>query len=112
MEKQAYPFPATAPLLYLVGMDEASRAWVFRTAIALRHAGIPTEIDYAMRSVKAQMREANRIGAPYVAVIGESEISSGQAQVKDMRQGTQESVEFGRLTEYLTMLRQRLSEGA
>lgn len=111
MEKNNYAFPSTAPLLYLVGMDEPSRAWVFHKAMELRQAGIATELDYASRSVKAQMREANKLGCPFVAVIGEREIAESQVQVKDMKQGTQESVEFGRLTEYFTTLRQREHKG-
>ncbi|MBR9974385.1 MAG: histidine--tRNA ligase [Bacteroidetes bacterium] len=111
MEKTQYQFPASAPLLYLVGMDDVSRSWVFHKAIELRQAGVAAEIDYASRSVKAQMREANKLGCPFVAIIGEREIAETQAQIKDMRKGTQESVEFGRLTEYFTTLRQREDGG-
>ncbi|MFZ1729254.1 MAG: histidine--tRNA ligase [Bacteroidota bacterium] len=100
MEKNGYAFPTSAPLVYLVGMDEASRAWAFRTAIAMRTKGIAIEIDYAGRSLKAQMREANKLACPFVAIVGESEMNAEQAQVKNMRQGTQESVEFTRLADY------------
>lgn len=111
LEKNGYAFPASAPLVYLVGMDEQSRAWAFRTAVGLRSQGVATEIDYAGRSVKAQMREANKLGCPYVAIVGENELAEERAQVKDMRQGTQESVEFARFAEYFTVLRQSESDG-
>lgn len=100
MEKNGYAFPTSAPTVYLVGMDEASRVWAFRTAIALRTQGISAEIDYAGRSLKAQMREANKLECCFVAIVGETEMAASQAQIKDMRKGTQESVEFARLTEY------------
>ncbi len=100
MEKNGYEFPVSTPTVYIVGMDDASRSWAFQTAIALRRKGIAAEIDYAGRSLKAQMREANKLSCPYVAIVGESELEAGQAQVKDMRKGTQESVEFTRLADY------------
>ncbi|MBE0645105.1 MAG: histidine--tRNA ligase [Bacteroidetes bacterium] len=102
MEKNGYVFPSSAPSVYLVGMDDASRAWAFRSAIDLRTKGIATELDYAGRSLKAQMREANKLACTFVAIVGESEMAAGQAQVKDMRKGTQESVEFSRLADYFT----------
>ncbi|MFA6232583.1 MAG: histidine--tRNA ligase [Bacteroidota bacterium] len=104
MEKNGFAFPTSSPLVYLVGLDESSRAWVFRTAIGLRTNGIATEIDYAGRSLKAQLREANKLACPFVVIVGESEMSAKQAQVKDMRQGTQESVEFADLTDYFTKI--------
>jgi histidyl-tRNA synthetase len=100
MEKNGYAFPVESPRVYLVGMDEESRSWAFRQAIILRRSGVPVELDYALRSVKAQMREANKLGARYVVLVGESEMMSSTAQVKDMQEGTQESVEFERLAEY------------
>ncbi len=103
MEKNGYAFPGFVPRIYLIGLDEASRSWAFRTAIDLRAKGIPTELDYAARSLKAQMREANKFGCPFVAIVGENEMAAGRAQVKDMGKGTQESIEFARLAEYLVM---------
>lgn len=102
LEKNGYAFPASEPLVYLVGMDDESRQWAFLTAMELRREGIATEIDYAGRSVKAQMREANKVGAKYVVIVGESEMASRTAQVKHMKEGTQEGVEFERLTSYFS----------
>ena len=100
MEKNEYEFPADRPLLYIVGMDERSRSWAFQAAVELRARGLRVEIDYAARSVKAQMREANRMESRYVIVAGESEMESGTVQVKHMAEGTQEAVEFDRIADY------------
>ena len=104
MEKNGYDFPASEPAVYIVGMDDDSRQWAFMKAMELRRAGIPAEIDYAARSVKAQMREANKLGARFVVLVGESEMQAAAAQVKNMREGTQESVEFDRLASYFSEL--------
>ncbi len=106
MDKNGYTFPEQSPRVYLVGMDENSRAWAFQQAVSLRRSGVSVELDYAERSVKAQMREANRLGARYVVLAGEAEMQTSTAQVKDMQEGTQESVEFERLAEYFIQVPQ------
>ncbi|MCB2204336.1 histidine--tRNA ligase [bacterium] len=104
LEKNGYDFPESVPLVYLVGMDDNSRAWAFQTAVQLRGKGIPAELDYAARSVKAQMREANRLNSRYVVLVGEEEMAASTAQVKDMAEGTQEGVEFEKLTDYFMQI--------
>ncbi|TET69485.1 MAG: histidine--tRNA ligase, partial [Candidatus Zixiibacteriota bacterium] len=47
------------------------------------------EIDYLDRSLKAQMREANRLGAKKVIIVGERELEEGVYEVKDMQTGEQ-----------------------
>ena len=84
--------PVNNPTVFLVGMDEASRAWAFRTAIELRSQGIPAETDYLERSVKAQLREANRQHAGFVIVVGGEELNSGSAKLKDMKTGEERPV--------------------
>lgn len=102
LEKKSYDFPTTGPLVYLVGMDDASRRWCFEQAVAFRRSGMAAELDYAGRSVKAQMREANKLSARYVMLVGESEMEASVAQVKDMQEGTQEEVAFDALVSYFS----------
>lgn len=78
-----------APDVFLVSADEAGKAWVFSAAMRLRRAGIDCEIDYLDRSMKAQMREANRQMCRYVAVVGEREIQEQQIALKEMSSGEQ-----------------------
>jgi histidyl-tRNA synthetase len=56
----------------------------------LREAGIRCDCDFVGRSVKAQMREANRQNARFALVLGESELADGTISVKDMAASTQE----------------------
>lgn len=88
LEKQGTP-PAVAsgPTLFFVTTDDAAQRWAFQKAIELRAKGISVELDYLGRSVKAQMREANRQQARYVVVIGSNELSTGKAKLKDMKTG-------------------------
>lgn len=86
---------------YLLGMDEKSREKAFLLATELRRAGVSAETDLMERSVKAQFKYADKIGAHCVAVIGESELSEGAAEVKDMKTSASEKVNFKELAQYL-----------
>jgi histidyl-tRNA synthetase len=97
LDKTGYSFPEPSLDLYIVGMDDASRKWAFETAALLRNKGVSVEIDYADRSVKAQMREANKLNARSVIVIGEEELKQRRAALKSMADGTQEEFAFDEL---------------
>ena len=103
MENTSVPFrPQPVPAIYLAGMDELTRQKAFALAGSLRAAGIAAECDVMERSVKAQMKYADKIGARYVAVIGETELSNGAANVKNMADGSQCMVPFDGLVGYLS----------
>ncbi len=103
MENTAVPFPEEpAPLIYIAGMDEASRNLAFSLALDLRKKGVSAEIDHMERSVKAQLKYADKLGVKYVAVIGESEMSTGELNVKNMSDGSTQTVKLQNLCSYLT----------
>ena len=58
------------PTAYLAGLDDACREKAFGLCVKLRAAGIAAETDHMKRSVKAQFKYADKLGAKYVAVIG------------------------------------------
>lgn len=94
-------FPAEPkPTVYLAGMDEQCRAKAFSLAYALRAVGVSAEIDHMERSIKAQFKYADKIGAKYVAVIGGNELVEGKANVKNMQTGESESVAFDDMVSY------------
>jgi histidyl-tRNA synthetase len=76
-----------APVLFLIGMDEPARIWTFLKASELRRQGICTEVDYLGRSIKSQMREADRLRAQYIMVVGEREMRTKTAWLKNMQTG-------------------------
>ena len=75
-----------------ISSDAASA--VFEVTYALRDAGIAAEMDHQGRSLKAQLKVADRVGARAVVIIGDDEIASGVAVVRDMASGTEERVPF------------------
>lgn len=70
--------------LYIVSLDKKLTSFAFQTAVALRRSGLSVETDYLARSVKAQMREANKLNAKYVLFVGGEEFSMGEVVLKNM----------------------------
>ena len=92
---------APKPQVFFVALGDEAARWVFSKAQALRHAGLRVGLDLNGRSMKAQMREANRQGAPFTVIVGKDELAAEKAQVKTMETGDQVEVGFNDLTAYL-----------
>ena len=88
------------PLVYFAGMDAECRKKAFSLTIGLRQAGIYAETDHMERSIKAQFKYADKIGAKYVAVIGGNELQEGAMNVKCMASSESEKVDFSSAAEY------------
>ena len=91
----------SAPTIYLAGMDDESRTKAFDIAMQLRACGIAAEVDHMGRSIKAQFKYADKIGAKYVAAIGGNELLSGECNLKKMSDGTTVPVKFEDICTYL-----------
>ena len=88
------------PTAYLAGLDDACREKAFGLCVKLRAAGIAAETDHMKRSVKAQFKYADKLGAKYVAVIGGNELESGAMNVKRIATSESETVTFENAVEY------------
>jgi len=95
-----FPEPAASDALIVV-MGEEAKACGLKLLKEFRDKGLKVEMDVMGRNIKGQMKYADRLGARYAIVIGENELASGQAQVKDMQASSQSQVAFDRLYELL-----------
>jgi histidyl-tRNA synthetase len=68
---------------------------------ALRSAGVRALLDPEGRSFKSRMKQADKLGARYVAILGDDEIKQGKWTVRDMAGSTQEDVAEGRVLDHL-----------
>ena len=75
--------------LYIVRLDIELEKFAYQTAINFRSRGLTVELDYLSRSVKAQMREANKHNAKYVLFIGGDEFVHGEVSLKNMQNSEQ-----------------------
>ena len=77
--------------LYIASMGEQADARAFMLATDLRKRGACVEIDHVGRSVKAQFKYADKIGAKYVLVLGENELAANEGKLKRMADGTEQA---------------------
>lgn len=78
--------------VFIVALGDAAVEWTFGAASGLRDHKLDVAFDLKGRSMKAQMREANRQEARFVAIVGDDELANGEVQLKDMETGEQKSV--------------------
>ena len=81
--------------VYLAPLGERAAGEVPAIAAGLRRAGVSADYDMMGRGVKAQMKYADKSGARFVVVIGDNELESGTAVLKNMDTGEERSVALG-----------------
>lgn len=102
LEKQGLLPEASAGIdVFVAAVDEKTRAEAFKLLWQLRQAGLACEMDYLDRSLKAQLKQASRYPARFVAIIGEEEAANNQVMLKDMQTGEQQPVAAGDLARRL-----------
>lgn len=102
MENTAVAFPEKPfPAIFVAGMDEETRRKAFEIVCGLRLKGIAAECDLMGRSLKAQLKYADKLNAAYVAVIGGDELASRRVNLKKMSDGTQTNVEISDIYSFL-----------
>ena len=85
---------APTPDLYVAALGAGATVAALGITERLRAEGRYVECDIVGRSLKAQMKYANKIGAKYTLILGDSEIEAGRAQLRNMQNGEQREVEL------------------
>lgn len=93
--------------VFVVAADEAGREQAFLTAHGLRCSNIAVELDYTGKSMKSQMKKADKLEAQFVLIVGSAEVEKGTAVLRDMKTKNQEDVPLNDLTQ---VLMRKLSE--
>lgn len=97
-----------APRLFLAALGPKAKAVVLPVVIALRRHGLPVETDYHAKSLKAQLRQADRLGVEAVVIVGDDEVARGRAVYRDMAAKQQDEIPLTSLTDdLLKRLRER-----
>jgi histidyl-tRNA synthetase len=86
----ALPGGEPGPTVVVISMGEAASLVGASLSAQLRERA-SVEMDHQDRSLKAQLREAARLGARFAVIVGEDEVARGAAVVKDMETGEQET---------------------
>jgi len=80
--------------IYMATLGEDAYKKGFSLLNELRRSGISSETDYESKSLKAQMRAANKLKARYVAILGEDELEKGIVALRDMSTSRQEEIKL------------------
>jgi histidyl-tRNA synthetase len=89
------------PSVYVASLGSGA-ALAAATVIAELRKSVSVETDYQGRSLKAQMKEAGKLGVGHVVIIGEDEVARGVAVVKNMTTGEQDEVAADKVAALLT----------
>jgi len=102
LKNQGATIPNLAkPAVFLAHQGEAGKNQSVKLLSQLRDHGLQSMMAFGSRSLKAQLREANRKEVAYVIIIGDEEIEKGNVQIKSMMESTQEMVPMDQIITFL-----------
>ena len=81
-----------APQAFLVAATDGAKDAISQLARDLRAAGISAVTDIEARSLKNQLTQADRSGAPHAVIVGDEEIDAGTVTLRDLKEGIQKQV--------------------
>lgn len=102
LEKAGIEIPVPPSMdLFIIGLGDAGVKESIKLIHKLRDNNIKCDKDYTARSLKAQMKYANKMNAKHITVIGEDEINNNKIKVKNMENGSEEEIQLNQLLEYM-----------
>lgn len=87
--------------VYIVTRGDAARLWALQTLPKLRDLGLSATMDYSGRSIKAQMKDANRENATCAIIVGDHELDTGRFTFRDMEASEESSLSMDEILEKL-----------
>ena len=83
--------------VFMVSLGDEARDWTIANLPKLREAGVSATMDYKGRSMKAQMKEANRQNARFALIIGEDELKEGKFTFRNMNASEEQQLSFDQI---------------
>ena len=90
--------------VFIVALGDTVQAKAFEILANLRRGGFKAAMDFAGRSMKAQMKQANKANAKFTIILGEDELQANSIVLKNMNESTQETISIDELLNKLTTL--------
>lgn len=85
----------------IIPLDQNNLTYIIKVANNLRSNGIKTDVYYGDKGIKQKMKYANKLGVPYVVIIGEDEINNYNVCLKEMTTGDQVSVSVDQVADII-----------
>jgi histidyl-tRNA synthetase len=89
------------PDVFLAALGEAAGTEAFALMHRMQRLGLCCDMAFTGKSLKAQMRRAGKLNARYVLLLGEEELTSGLAQLRDMDDGSQTPIPLAGIEQVL-----------
>lgn len=88
--------------LFIAGLGEEAADYSFKLMHELRGQGLRVAMDLDGKSLKSQMKQADRVGARYALIVGSQELADNQAPLRDMESGEQTELNLDSIASFLT----------
>ena len=106
LEKEGIEIPKEDVIeLYIGARGEGARTEAFVLANKLRSIGVKTEVNHMGRSIKAEMKYANKIGSVFTTIIGDDELQNKTLKLKRMSDGEQFEVSLDNIEEIAKVIK-------
>ncbi len=93
--------PLAGPKVFIAALGTRARDLAFQWHLDLALAGITSAMEHGQKSLKSQMKRADRLDAAFVLIVGDSELESGRLILRNMETKEQEEIELDRVTQSL-----------
>ncbi|HAH49911.1 MAG TPA: histidine--tRNA ligase, partial [Balneola sp.] len=85
--------------VFIVSLGEQARKWALKTLPIFRENGISATMDYLDRSMRAQMKDANRENATYALIVGDNELEEGKFTLRNMKESEESVLDLASIIE-------------
>ena len=92
------------PLFFVAGFGKEAKPIAFKILHELREAGIRTDTDYKSGNLKSLLRSADKLGASYSIILGDDEVHSKTAIIRNMTTKTQELISLDEISQKIQSL--------
>jgi len=101
LEKEEIKLDVDTLDIYIIPMSENEQAYAYTLCQDLRMNGFSTDIDYMNRNIKGNFKQADRLEAKYIIIIGEEELNNKVLTIKDNKDKKEYKIQEGELIEFL-----------
>ena len=95
---------AERPLALLIPLGEQALQALLPVAQGLRARGVPVDLGYGGRKLRAELERANKLGVTHAVIVGDNELARGEAVIRDMKSGDQRPVQLADLSREILVL--------
>ena len=101
LEHHGLTIPEPRPQVFVAPLGASALRQAFVLVERLRGVGLRAEMGYDEKSLRSQLRRANRLGAAFTVMLGERELAAGKVALKDMQGGEQDEVPLAEVISYI-----------